>query len=157
MTSLLQRVAGYARMGFLPTLAASLAGCAPGPVPIAFGADRCVDCAHVIRDKPFAAQAATPEGRVYKFDSVECLTDWIGRHPDQPLGSAWVADYEHPLRMILAASAVYLPAASARYPRAHLAAYAPTSAAATRLAPGATPLRWPQLKEAARRRLALGR
>jgi copper chaperone NosL len=156
MTSLLRRVAGCARLGLLPALAASLAGCAPGPVPIALGADRCVDCARVIRDKPFAAQAATPAGRVYKFDSVECLADWIGRHPDQPLGSAWVADYEQPLRMIPAASAIYLPTASARDPRARLAAYAPTSAAAARRRPGVTPLRWPQLQEAARRRLALG-
>lgn len=140
----------------LGSLAASalVAGCAAGAVPIAFGSDRCVDCGRTIEDKRFAAQAAGPDGKTYKFDSVECLADWIQRHPERRIASIWVVDFEHPLRMIPATTALYLRLAEADS-TAHMAAFEPRSPIVARHQPdGGAPVRWEQLLADAGRRVA---
>jgi len=54
------------------------AGCRPkGPVAIEYGQDICAFCKMIIADPRFGAEVITKTGKVYKFDSVECMVAHI--------------------------------------------------------------------------------
>jgi len=48
-------------------------GCSRGPKPIIYGTDACQFCRMSIIDPKYATEIVTHKGKVYKFDSVECL------------------------------------------------------------------------------------
>lgn len=49
--------------------------CNPGPKPIDYGSDTCYFCRMTIVDRQHGAEIVTDKGRVYKFDSVECMVN----------------------------------------------------------------------------------
>ncbi len=57
-------------------------GCSSGPEPILFGEDYCHYCKMGIVDKRFGAELITDKHRVYKFDALECLMDFIQEQPN---------------------------------------------------------------------------
>jgi copper chaperone NosL len=86
-----------------------VAGCVSGPQPIAYGADACDYCRMQISDRRYGAEIVTKTGKVNRFDSIECLTEFYRqaiRAGD--LASVWVADYRHPGTLIPATTARYL-------------------------------------------------
>ncbi len=58
---------------FFALFFAMLAGCQSGPEPIRIGEDMCEYCKMIITDKRFGSEVITKKGRVYKFDSIECM------------------------------------------------------------------------------------
>ncbi|MGH7669995.1 MAG: nitrous oxide reductase accessory protein NosL [Gemmatimonadaceae bacterium] len=85
--------------------------CHPGPRPIAYGQDGCAYCLMQINDARYAAELVTHTGKVYTFDSIECLVSYYqaldGHHRDA-VETMWVSDYAHPGTLISAATASYL-------------------------------------------------
>jgi copper chaperone NosL len=80
-----------------------IAGCsAPGPSPIAYGTDACDYCRMTIADEAFGSERVTTKGKVYKFDSIECMAaSDLDAHEDQaPVRSRWVTDFAHPGRFL---------------------------------------------------------
>jgi copper chaperone NosL len=76
----------------LVTLSAACGG--PQPRPVEVGVDRCEHCLMNVADEKHAAEILTPTGRVYVFDSVECMA----AHHDhamegEAVHSAWVTDF----------------------------------------------------------------
>jgi copper chaperone NosL len=59
-------------------VAVLLIGCASGtqPQPIAYGTDECAHCQMAIVDQRYATELITAKGKVYKFDSIECLASF---------------------------------------------------------------------------------
>jgi copper chaperone NosL len=51
--------------------------CSVGPEPIHYGEDDCVLCAMTIMDKRYGTEIVTNKGKVFKFDSVECLVEYL--------------------------------------------------------------------------------
>ena len=51
--------------------------CSVGPEPIHYGEDNCVHCAMTIMDKRYGTEIVTAKGKVFKFDSVECLVEYL--------------------------------------------------------------------------------
>ena len=92
-------------------LLAATAGCRRGPRPIAYGRDGCAYCLMQINDARYAAELVTHVGKVYTFDSIECLVSYYrildAAHRDA-VETMWVSDYSHPGTLISAASASYL-------------------------------------------------
>ncbi len=87
----------------------SLSACGPKAEPINYGEDMCDFCQMTIMDRQHAAEAVTEKGRVYKFDAIECMVDYVNQHESQtPFGILLVADYAHPGTMTDAVSATYL-------------------------------------------------
>ncbi len=43
------------------------------PEPIQYGKDNCSFCQMLITDHEFGSELITPKGKVFKFDSIECL------------------------------------------------------------------------------------
>jgi copper chaperone NosL len=51
--------------------------CSIGPEKINYGEDHCVNCEMTIMDKRYGTEIVTAKGKVYKFDSVECLVEYL--------------------------------------------------------------------------------
>ncbi len=100
--------------------------------PIDFGNEDCAECNMTLVDKRYGAQYVTGKGRIFTFDDVNCLVEWILREPaasdDKPL--YYVVDFNQPGEFIDATKAVYLHHKKLRSPmRADAAAFIDLSSA----------------------------
>lgn len=50
-----------------------VSACSRGPEPLVLGVDICAHCKMTIVDRRYAGELVTRKGKVYKYDSVECL------------------------------------------------------------------------------------
>ncbi len=55
----------------------ALISCSPQPEEIEYGKDECVYCKMTIVDEKFGAELVTQKGKVFKFDAIECMFDYI--------------------------------------------------------------------------------
>lgn len=109
----------------LSTLCA--AGCGSrGPVPFQWGEDACHFCKMILAEKGFAAQRINPKGKVFKYDSIECLLADLKAHPPQAGERLYVSDRSRPEAPLAdAAAAHYLRGGSMASPMGQsLAAFA---------------------------------
>lgn len=58
---------------FLILLLGLFIACEPKPEPINYGDDECELCRMRIMDNKYGAELVTDKGKVYKYDSIECL------------------------------------------------------------------------------------
>lgn len=93
-----------------------LAACSPAPEPIVYGEDVGAFCRMVISDERYGAEAVTRQGRVYKFDSIECLAGWVLANEGVEVHSLWVTDWRAPGELIPLDDAVILHSESLRSP-----------------------------------------
>ncbi len=102
------------RTAFVAFLTASglalLAACEPGPRPIAYGEDVGDYCRMTIVDEGYGAELVTRTGKVYTFDSIECLAAFYleGQVPRQEVHSLWVTDFQDPPALIRVEEAFFL-------------------------------------------------
>ncbi|HVW99101.1 MAG TPA: nitrous oxide reductase accessory protein NosL [Candidatus Babeliaceae bacterium] len=130
-------------------LAAIMASCSMTPQPIQYGKDACDFCRMTIMDPKFGGELITKKGKVFKFDSEECLVNYykINSAHQGDFRSILVADFSHPGKMLVADHAVFLQDESIGSPMgAHLAAF-PTDTVASiyRVSPHARILSWDSL------------
>jgi copper chaperone NosL len=106
-----------------------LATCADGPRPLAYGHEACAFCRMTLTDVRYGAEVLTTKGKVYPFDSIECMASFYQTLPPENGKGIYVVDFEHP--------GVWVPAEQARYVRSeqlpspmglHLTAFAPDHA-----------------------------
>ncbi len=73
------------KMFFLGLMISFIAsGCSDTePQPLSYGKDICEHCKMVISDQKYGAEMITKKGKVYKFDSAECLIDFIAKEANQ--------------------------------------------------------------------------
>lgn len=81
---------------------------ASGPEPIRLNEDACDFCRMTISDSRFGGEAITRAGRVYRFDSIECLVGWSRTVKDGTLAARYVIDTQHPGTFLGADSAGFL-------------------------------------------------
>jgi copper chaperone NosL len=55
----------------------ALSSCSKDPQPIQYGFDSCAYCVMQISDARFGTEIVTKKGKVYKFDSIECMIDMV--------------------------------------------------------------------------------
>ncbi|MCT4623146.1 MAG: nitrous oxide reductase accessory protein NosL [Schleiferiaceae bacterium] len=53
-----------------------MTSCSVEPTPIVYGKDECAFCIMKIMDARFGAEAVTDKGKIYKFDSAECMVQF---------------------------------------------------------------------------------
>ena len=56
--------------------------CKPEGKPIDYGHDKCDFCMMSIVDQRFGCEIVTKKGKVYKFDAVECMINYIDKNVD---------------------------------------------------------------------------
>lgn len=71
-----------------------LAGCKPTPEPITYGQDGCAFCKMTIVDQRYAAELVTNKGKVYKFDAVECMINYINENKDVSFAHTLVSPFD---------------------------------------------------------------
>ncbi len=145
MSATINRIASLG----LAVLVAS--GCGPaGPRSLALGAEPCTHCHMTIMDARFSAQAITETGKVFAFDDVGCLANWLATSPP-PIASLWVWSMVPAEGWLQAERAVYARTDSLRTPmRSGLAAVAPGATADSLAAAlDATLVGWEEVRGAA--------
>jgi len=53
-----------------------ITSCGSKPEPIEYGHDECEFCRMQITDNKYGAELVTDKGKVYKFDSMECMVEY---------------------------------------------------------------------------------
>ena len=93
-----------------------LISCKSGSEPIKYGFDACQRCSMKIVESRFGAEIVTKKGKVYTFDSIECLMHYLLSKPEnkQTAGTVLVTDATRPGEFIDATKAYYLK--SEKYP-----------------------------------------
>ncbi|OGU38157.1 MAG: hypothetical protein A2315_08125 [Ignavibacteria bacterium RIFOXYB2_FULL_35_12] len=84
--------------------------CNLSPEPINYGKDECEYCRMLISDNRYGSEVITDKGKIYKFDSIECLVEYaleqniLGDEKQTFL----VTDFSNPLKLVDAKSAFYV-------------------------------------------------
>ena len=106
----------------------NLAACTPAPKPIAHGLDHCAYCKMTIADERYGAELVTTKGKVYVFDSIECMAahQLEERVPEEAVHSRWVVDFQAPPNLVAVPDAFFLHSRDLRSPMgANLTAFGP--------------------------------
>ena len=106
-------------------------GCQPTAKPIDYGSDLCDFCMMTIVDEQHAAEAVSSKGKVFKFDAIECMANYLAENGDVNFPILLVNDYHAPRKLIDARTASYLISKNLPSPMgAYLTAFGQTGAAA---------------------------
>jgi copper chaperone NosL len=128
-------------------LALALLACSSGPRPIALDRDGCAYCRMTISDPRYGAEMVTAKGKVYTFDSVECLAGFALQQP----GRAYVTDFARPGTFVPAERATFVRAAGLHSPMGRGNPAFATRPDAGTLGGEVEYLTWAQLLDLARR------
>lgn len=82
--------------------------CSPQPKAIHYGQDVCHFCKMTIVDKQHGAELVTTKGKVYQFDAIECMVQFIQVQPELTFAFELVNDYEKPGDLIDASKSTFL-------------------------------------------------
>ncbi len=79
-----------------------------GPQQLVLNSDKCDDCRMTISDGRFGAELVTIKNRVYKFDDLLCLINFVSEMKEIQVRSYFVNDYEGSNLLIDATNAWYI-------------------------------------------------
>lgn len=85
-----------------------VSGCRVSPKPIDYGKEACRYCMMTIVDKLHAAEIVTKKGKVYKFDSTECMINFLKDFNNSEIKFYLSNDYTNPEKLIDASKATFL-------------------------------------------------
>lgn len=94
------------------------AGCQKGPRPVALDTDTCAFCRMAVSDPKFAGELVTDKGKVFTFDSLECLAAYVVTERESAQGTPWVTNYNAPGGWIKADEAFFVRSPVLRSPMA---------------------------------------
>ena len=95
-------------LSFLLLTVLALSACSPEFEPIEYGSDGCAHCRMTIVDQRFAAELLTSKGKVFKFDDVTCMKQYMIEQELAPEGlQLFVCDYAGPGQPVLDARTAY--------------------------------------------------
>ena len=85
-----------------------LVGCQVSPKPIDYGKESCQFCKMTIVDKIHGAEIVTTKGKIYKFDSAECMIHFLDDFDASKIKMCLTNHYSEPETLINAAKATFL-------------------------------------------------
>ena len=96
----------------------ALSACTIEPESIRYGTDNCHQCKMTIMDKKFGAEVVTTKGKVYKFDDVNCMVNFLnsGTLTDRDVQFKLVVDYSQPEKLIASGEAFYIKSPEIKSP-----------------------------------------
>jgi copper chaperone NosL len=83
--------------------------CGLEPEPINYGVDICAHCNMKIMDKRYGAEFVSSKGKIFKFDSGECLIEYVAQNsiPEND-GMKLVTDFSNPGNLINTSEATFI-------------------------------------------------
>lgn len=96
----------------------SFSACDVQPRPINFGKDYCSFCKMTLTDKRFGAEAVTKKGKIFVFDDLHCIAEWVkadkAKYDDVAM---WLTvDFTQNGKLIDATKAMYLESPQLKSP-----------------------------------------
>ncbi|HNQ12002.1 MAG TPA: nitrous oxide reductase accessory protein NosL [Bacteroidia bacterium] len=87
-----------------------ICSCSPASEPIKYGTDECKLCNMLIMDSRFGSEAVTKKGKVFKFDSIECLVHYYlsDNISESEISMLLITSYTNPNILINAYDGFYL-------------------------------------------------
>lgn len=82
--------------------------CNISPQPIDYGNEACYFCKMTIVDNQHAAEIVTKKGKVYKYDSTECMVNFLNDFDASSIKLYLCNDYSEPGVLINATKATFL-------------------------------------------------
>jgi copper chaperone NosL len=79
-----------------------------GAQPITIHKDKCDHCQMTISNGRFSAEVITKKGRVYKFDDLFCMTNYVNENGKYKFKAFYVDDYTKTSELINATTAFYV-------------------------------------------------
>lgn len=77
------------------------------PTPIKLNTDNCDYCKMTIADLRFASELITEKGKVYKYDDLSCLKNYLSENPDLLSTRIYVSDFDAPDKFLDAKTAMF--------------------------------------------------
>lgn len=98
----------------------TLQACSVGPEPLRYGEDACHSCRMTLMDKKFGAEVVSVKGKVFKFDDMNCMVNFLnsGTLTERDIAYKLVVDYTVPEKLITADNAFFLKSDEIRSPMA---------------------------------------
>lgn len=92
--------------------------CDTAPQPLVVGKDECYYCKMPVADKKFGAEIITVKGKLYKFDDMGCMinflkTEWV---VDEKIGSIYTVSFTTNDKLLDLNKSVFLMSACFRTP-----------------------------------------
>jgi copper chaperone NosL len=87
-----------------------LNACKPESEPILYGEDKCEFCRMTIVDQKFGGEVVTKKGKIFKFDAVECLVNYVDERVEDESQLEFVLTntFDKPGELLNASSCTYL-------------------------------------------------
>lgn len=83
-------------------------GCNVSPQPIDYGNESCHFCRMTIVDKQHGAEIVTKKGKAYKFDSTECMINFLDDFDNTSIALFLSNNYTNPEELIDVTKATFL-------------------------------------------------
>jgi copper chaperone NosL len=95
-----------------------LVACSTEPQPLQFGKDACHHCKMTLVDTKFGAEVVTTKGKVFKFDDVNCMVNFLnsGQLQDRDVAHSLVIDFSSPEKLIDTRYAFFLKSENIKSP-----------------------------------------
>jgi len=92
------------------TILMLLTSCDNKTEAIDYGQDECAFCTMRINNDKYSAKLVTSQGELYKFDSIECLTDFalVKNYVNDTEKSFMISDYDSPGNFIDSRSSMFV-------------------------------------------------
>jgi copper chaperone NosL len=125
-----------------------LGACTVEPREVNFGQDACTHCKMIVVDQRYAAELVTDKGKVYIFDSIECLISYQTQHPDVGFAHIMVTPISTPAELKNASECMFLRTEALPSPMgAYLSAVLPENAELLKEKYNADLYTWEELNE----------
>ena len=119
------------------------------PAAVAYGRADCDVCRMRITDERYGGELITRTGKVYQFDSIECLAHYsLTTTAQRDARSLWVSDFDHPGHLMPASRARFISRGGPGSPMGAglLAIGAATDVAAMVKRFGVAPMTWAEVR-----------
>lgn len=83
--------------------------CSQEPQPINYGKDACIACKMTIIDKKYGAEIITTKGKIYKFDDLICMINFIssGAVSENEISHKLIIDFQKENNFVNAEQAAF--------------------------------------------------
>lgn len=114
----------FAQIFFVLIVSFVIAACQSNPEPIVYGEDSCDNCKMTISDPKYGAELISDKGKIFKFDSIECLAAYSMIINSKTIASMWVTNFSTKENFINTNDALFLKSENLRSPMGlNLSAY----------------------------------
>ena len=106
----LNKSINFTRIVFVLLIILTLTSCGSKPEPINYGHDECEFCRMLVTDNKYGAELVTDKGKIYKFDSIECMIEFslVKNTLGDTNNKLLTTDFDNPGNFIDARNSVYV-------------------------------------------------